>query len=656
MKRALHLVLSFALLFCATTTYAQRQNDYNVLTDVKTKGLKGNGVPEVNVMEMRGATVIYMVDEYHYPYDISDNGQHVVIQGFGEYSSYYWSEVSGLVPMEGVGFAVTDDGVIAGYFTDGATGANVAGMWFPDMQEWTFLGMNPEAPEIQDLDYNQVWAMTNDGSQLAVLQINPDWTTASYIWTAEDGYVRLDHADSQSSRPNAINHDGSVVAGHGVVDMGWTPCFWADGEYHDLSNNQYFGEALGVSDNGNYVVGYLEGMTGEAFVYDVVNDIFVAYPNPNGEGTMSASCVNNDGEAFGYTATGFPPMAASRRAFAIANGAYMTFNEYLAMKGFSEAADWTFYSINSVTADGKTFTGAANIDGTDYSIVLRLEEESGCGAPTNLTFTIDEVNYDDVVLNWEAPADPVDVTYEIYTGYTATEPLVTGISETTYTFADLTPGTYSYIVKANWGGECLSAGSNLVNPVVNACPTSEMCDITIEMRDEYGDGWNDAYIQIKGSYGNVLYNVELENGTSETVDLPLCSDVLTFTWVPGAWDAEIGFTIYKDGEELYNIETVENPLGTFLEYELVCVDNVAEIETEINVSILPNPANNYFNVKAENISSIEVFNAVGQTVEVINTNADEVQVNTSAMENGIYFVKIVTTDADVTVKKVIISK
>lgn len=74
MKRALRLVLSLALLLCIVQSNAQRRTNYNVLTDVKTKEIKGNRTPEVKVMDNKGAVVVYLIDEYHFPYDVSDNG------------------------------------------------------------------------------------------------------------------------------------------------------------------------------------------------------------------------------------------------------------------------------------------------------------------------------------------------------------------------------------------------------------------------------------------------------------------------------------------------------------------------------------------------------------------------------------------------------
>jgi hypothetical protein len=71
---------------------------------------------------------------------------------------------------------------------------------------------------------------------------------------------------------------------------------------------------------------------------------------------------------------------------------------------------------------------------------------------------------------------------------------------------------------------------------------------------------------------------------------------------------------------------------------------------------MPNPASNYFNIEGENIVNVEIYNAVGQVVDIINVNGNNAQINTENYNNGIYFVRVLTSDANVTVKKVVVSK
>ena len=647
MKRTLQLFIAMSLFLCGFSLNAQREI-----------------APKINVLNERGAIVIQLDNQYHFPYDVSDNKQHVAIQSFEEGVSFYWSESTGLVQINGYAFSVSDDGVVAGYFLEPSLGVNAAGLWYPETQEWEFLGMNPDFPEAADpmmmIDYSNAWAMTNDASTVAVMHSDENWNSYSYLWTEADGYVELE-TSCYSSRPNALSNDASVVVGHGVVDMGWIPCYWVDGEYHDFGSSVY-GEAMGVSSEGRYICGYLDGATPGAFTYDIANDELTTLTNTFSEGNaISATCVNNNGEVFGYYANSFPAFPDARRAFAYVGGELINFSDYLAMNGFAEALGWTIYSVNSVTADGTAFTAVANIDGIDYSIVI-IMEQSECDGPKNLTYTIDEPYYNNVTLSWEAPENPVDVTYEIYSSYTSETPLYSGITETTFTIEDLEPGQYTFIVKANWGGECLSSGSNSVKVTVNSCSESDMCELRFELFDSFGDGWNNGYIEITAMTSGIVYNVTCpeapENEAYEYL-LKLCPDQYMFTWIAGQYDSEIGFNIYFQDEMIFSVEPEginENFNIAFLDYEVDCGTFVSELVNENNFSIMPNPATNYFNIEGENIVKVEVYNAIGQMIDVVNVENDNVQVSTENYNNGIYFVKATTTNGQVSVQKVVVSK
>ena len=66
-------------------------------------------------------------------------------------------------------------------------------------------------------------------------------------------------------------------------------------------------------------------------------------------------------------------------------------------------------------------------------------------------------------------------------------------------------------------------------------------------------------------------------------------------------------------------------------------------DNENNVSIYPNPANNVINVNAaSNINTVEVFNMMGQKVAAFDANDTNVQINTTALSNGMYMMRITT--------------
>ena len=71
---------------------------------------------------------------------------------------------------------------------------------------------------------------------------------------------------------------------------------------------------------------------------------------------------------------------------------------------------------------------------------------------------------------------------------------------------------------------------------------------------------------------------------------------------------------------------------------------------------MPNPAKNYFNIEGENIAKVEIYNALGQMIDVVDAENSNVQISTENYNNGVYFVKTTTTDAQVNVTKVVVSK
>ena len=117
MKRTLQLFIAMSLFLCGFSLNAQREI-----------------APKINVLNERGAIVIQLDNQYHFPYDVSDNKQHVAIQSFEEGVSFYWSESTGLIQINGYAFSVSDDGVVAGYFLEPSLGVNAAGLWYPETQ------------------------------------------------------------------------------------------------------------------------------------------------------------------------------------------------------------------------------------------------------------------------------------------------------------------------------------------------------------------------------------------------------------------------------------------------------------------------------------------------------------------------------------------
>lgn len=73
-----------------------------------------------------------------------------------------------------------------------------------------------------------------------------------------------------------------------------------------------------------------------------------------------------------------------------------------------------------------------------------------------------------------------------------------------------------------------------------------------------------------------------------------------------------------------------------------------------SLSIYPNPANSMIYVDGEDVSVIEIYNSLGQKVSTIDGSENQ-SVSVASFENGVYMVRVITNNGDVTTKKVTIA-
>ena len=73
-------------------------------------------------------------------------------------------------------------------------------------------------------------------------------------------------------------------------------------------------------------------------------------------------------------------------------------------------------------------------------------------------------------------------------------------------------------------------------------------------------------------------------------------------------------------------------------------EGVAELEN--GLKLYPNPTSSILNVEADNMSLVEVYNAMGQRVVSMNVEGNAAQVNTSALNAGVYFVRIYSQNGE----------
>lgn len=334
-------------------------------------------VATLTVMEAQNIDFTVIFPEYTFPTAISSDGRYVSGSQFGGLVGYLWTKDEGRIDAPGEFMGVADNGHVAGTydseFTIDGLEVYTAGLWNPNTQEWEFLGMHPDVPEIFGTFYNTGYGITADGSVVVGMQWYPDWTVRAFKWTAADGYDMIGPVVDYNTRANGISSNGSVIYGWAEPNWTRTPVIWYNDEMIFIDNTQ-FGEASGSSPGGNYVTG---GIGVGGFIWSPAKGT-TFFENTLNSGFLNPQVVLDDGTVFGYTSEGFPPTPDLRRAFVrYPDGAMETFNEYAAARGWFEAADWIFFSINDVTPDGNVFIGAAELPGGEWiSFVVDFNPET----------------------------------------------------------------------------------------------------------------------------------------------------------------------------------------------------------------------------------------------------------------------------------------
>jgi len=184
----------------------------------------------------------------------------------------------------------------------------------------------------------------------------------------------------------------------------------------------------------------------------------------------------------------------------------------------------------------------------------------------------------------------------------------------------------------------------------------DKCDIVFELTDEGGNGWKGAAISVTDENGQRIAIITMEEGSEQTIVMPLLKGNLNFIWNHGWYhnsegydtDYECAFVIKNtDDEILYTSGELSD--GIFLTYDNQCEHtSVAEV-SENNVSLYPNPTDGMVNIESTGTMTISVMNMLGQKV-IETTATDNANIDLSGFGSGIYMVRIETANGTKTEK------
>lgn len=109
-------------------------------------------------------------------------------------------------------------------------------------------------------------------------------------------------------------------------------------------------------------------------------------------------------------------------------------------------------------------------------------------------------------------------------------------------------------------------------------------------------------------------------------------------------------TVLTDGATYYAVQEEGECVGEVAEVTVNQVLSVDAVSIK-NLKYYPNPIQNALHILSETVlSSVTIYNSLGQMVMSQNINGTEAQINTSVLTAGVYMVAIVSENKTATIK------
>ena len=180
----------------------------------------------------------------------------------------------------------------------------------------------------------------------------------------------------------------------------------------------------------------------------------------------------------------------------------------------------------------------------------------------------------------------------------------------------------SEAIELNFG---LTADGNLTAD--GTVTLRNLCNVIFELRDSYGDGWNDNYLVVNFSDGAPSQNLTIENGYTSTKTLQIGNGItVTLRWIAAYYATECSFTIkYEDGTEILSIPQNTSNLNNSWSRQFTCD---CEASTPQIVTIAP-VENLQYNVEPATITLTWIA-PEGATGYIVSRNGVEIGRTTEA--------------------------
>ena len=288
------------------------------------------------------------------------------------------------------------------------------------------------------------------------------------------------------------------------------------------------------------------------------------------------------------------------------------------------------------------FTYQGNSSGLAAGTILAFNNGCGEDNPTQAPYGLGaEVEEDNAILTWESDSDPLHgfIIYRDEHIYT----MVSDGTARTFTDTGIDVG-HCYTVSAlEAGGE--SPSSN------ETCASAGNCMGATNFDFEYVG----QYYRIKlkwerpeiseGLTGYYLYRRQGEEGDYVKIK-PLGASATSYTDNTANEEGVYYYRLYayyRDIDCISAPATAKDDPGQFFLRVYYSTDDVAEQEMAL-VSVFPNPADQNLMVEAEDMTYVAIYNMLGQQVFASECNGNELNVNVSGWSEGIYMMKVQTSE------------
>ncbi len=340
---------------------------------------------------------------------------------------------------------------------------------------------------------------------------------------------------------------------------------------------------------------------------DLDNITFLAYVSEKQQGATTRPILNvNELTTLQGTEEAiYPFIATVASASGISCSETRTFNIGVTNGGLDELTSLKFEAyVDGELAKEQTWEGSIasyagtnvemelEVSGGTHTVEVKIVEANGTAFEFTKSANVTFDEWAEVIIEGEEEEFTIDIMQDKYGNQITWELLASDMSVLA------SGGPYQMLV----GG---SASTQLHQEKVTVAKGE--C-VKFVIKDAVGNGmccqFGEGYYQIKDSKGNLLVDGDGDFGSEASVLLSVTSG-----------------------------------------------ESVAETTTE-TYNIFPNPVKDVLTVKGENMKQVVIYNSLGQMVETINADANEVKVNVSAYNNGMYFINVIDNNGAMTTSKI----